>query len=421
MTGLGKADKNRIEELIRGIDRFQTGIGSGTTRILFTEPELQARTYVKEKMKELGLSITEDSAGNIFGTLFGSCSNEAPVWTGSHIDTVPNAGMFDGMAGVVCGLEALRLIKDSGINHRRNISVIVYTSEEPTRFGLSCLGSRAMAGVLNIEDTKLLKDHNGKSLYELLNEVGYNTSEFDKVKKKEGDVFAFVELHIEQNSRLEKAGLKIGAVRGICAPTNFDVTVRGIQSHAGGTPMTERHDAFMAAAELALRIEDIAKKSESEYITATVGKVDVFPNAVNVIPGEVKLTIDIRSIDMNAKEAAVEFLCCEAERIRKERGVEIIMRMENHDTPLRCNEHILGEIHNSCSELGIKYLDMISGPYHDSLFVGRFAPTAMIFVPSKNGISHSENEWTDFEDLSIGADVLANTLLKISNLEESEI
>ena len=143
MTGLGKADKNRIEELIRGIDRFQTGIGSGTTRILFTEPELQARTYVKEKMKELGLSITEDSAGNIFGTLFGSCSNEAPVWTGSHIDTVPNAGMFDGMAGVVCGLEALRLIKDSGINHRRNISVIVYTSEEPTRFGLSCLGSRA--------------------------------------------------------------------------------------------------------------------------------------------------------------------------------------------------------------------------------------------------------------------------------------
>ncbi|MDO5409584.1 MAG: M20 family metallo-hydrolase [Lachnospiraceae bacterium] len=412
---LERADKNRIENWLKGIDQFQTGEGDGTTRILFTEPELKARTYVKQQMAALGLEVTEDAIGNIFGTLKGSDPSLAPVWTGSHIDTVSNAGMFDGMSGIVCGMEALHLIKNSSMEHKRDISVIVYTSEEPERFGLSCLGSRAMAGALSLEDTKILYDKEGISLYQLLKDLGYDENRYHEIQKQTGDVFASVELHIEQNSILEKAGVPIGIVCGICAPTNFSVKITGVQSHAGGTSMDDRRDAFMAAAELALRLEDITKKSTSEYITGTVGKVNVFPNAINVISGDTEISIDIRSIDMKAKDVAVESLKYEAERIEEERKVEINMKMENHDLPLRCDETIMEIEKESCKKLGIPYRTMISGPYHDSLFVGRFAPAAMIFVPSKNGISHSKEEWTDYSDLAIGADVLTETLYTLAN------
>ncbi len=410
-----KANQDNIERMIRNIDRFQTGEGEGTTRVLFTEPELKAREYVKSEMKALGLEVREDAIGNIFATLKGSEPELAPVWTGSHIDTVLNAGIFDGMAGVVCGLEAIRLIKENGIQNKRDISVIVYTSEEPTRFGLSCLGSRALAGVLSLEDTKELVDKDGKSLYVLLEELGYNHNDFCDIMKTKGDVYASVELHIEQNARLERANIPIGIVKGICAPTNFNVSIKGVQGHAGGMPMDERKDAFMAAAELSVSLEAAARKSTSEYLTATVGKVNVFPNTVNVIPGNTEMTVDIRSIDMSAKDALVETLKYEAARIEKARGVEINLQMENHDIPLKCDEKIMAIEREVCDRLNIKCMDMISGPYHDTLFVGKFAPAAMIFVPSKNGISHSKDEWTDFSQLAVGTDVLAETLLELSN------
>ncbi|MGN1319183.1 MAG: M20 family metallo-hydrolase [Lachnospirales bacterium] len=412
---LQRADKSNIERLLRNIDKFQTGEGEGTTRVLFTEPELGSRDYIKEEMKSLGLEVTEDAIGNIFATLKGTDSTLSPVWTGSHIDTVLNAGMFDGMSGIVCGLEAVRLIKSENIEHKRDITVVVYTSEEPTRFGLSCLGSRALAGVLSLEETKELYDREGNSLYEVLGDLGYDYNKYSDIMKQKGDVYASVELHIEQNSRLEKANVPIGIVKGICAPTNFDVNIKGTQGHAGGLPMSERRDAFMAAAELSLVLENAANKSTSEYITATVGKVDVFPNAVNVISGDTNMSIDIRSIDMYAKDILVETLKYEVDRIEKERKVKIDMKMENHDLPLKCDKKILDIEKKACEKLGLKYMELISGPYHDSLFVGRFAPTAMIFVPSKDGISHSKYEWTDFEDLALGTDVLTDTLLTLAN------
>lgn len=412
---LQRADKNNIERLLRNIDEFQTGEGEGTTRVLFTEPELQSRDYIKKEMKALGLEVKEDAIGNIFATLKGEDSSLSPVWTGSHIDTVLNAGMFDGMSGIVCGLEAVRLIKSGDVQHKRDITVVVYTSEEPTRFGLSCLGSRALAGVLSLEDTKELYDKEGKSLYALLGELGYDYDKYSNIMKQKGDVYASVELHVEQNSRLEKENVPIGIVKGICAPTNFDVNIKGIQGHAGGSPMSDRRDAFMAAAEFSLVLENAANKSTSEYITGTVGRVNVFPNAVNVISGNTNMSIDIRSIDMNAKDVLIETLKYEADRIEKERNVEINMKMENHDLPLKCDKRILDIEKKACDKFGLEYMELISGPYHDSLFVGRFAPTAMIFVPSKNGISHSKDEWTDFKDLAVGTDVLADTLLTLAN------
>lgn len=411
-----KSDVKRIENGLRTLNDFNSTPEFGTTRILFTEPELKSREYVKGIMREAGLEVSEDSIGNVFGCLEGNDSTLAPVWTGSHIDTVLNAGMFDGMAGVIGGIEALRIIKESGISHKRDICAIIYTSEEPTRFELSCLGSRAMSGELSIEDTKNVHDKDGNTLYEVLEALGYNLSEFDKIKRSKGDVFAAVEMHIEQSSRLEKDKKQLGIVKAICAPSNYDITVKGVQSHAGGTSMEDRHDAYMAACDIALRIEKLARENKaSEYTTATIGRVTTIPGSVNVIPGECRFSVDIRDTDSDSKKQLMEKLISQFPEIERERGVKIDIVTYNEDIPVKCNKEIMDIIEKHMKKYGMEYEYLLSGPYHDSLFVGHFAPVAMIFVPSKNGISHSPEEWTDFEDIAAGTDILAETLLELSN------
>lgn len=410
-----KADVNNIRRMIEGLAEFNSTPGQGTTRVLFTEPELKAREYMKSEMSELGLKVSEDGAGNIFAVLEGTEPSLPPVWTGSHIDTVLNAGNFDGMAGVVCGLEAVRLIQQESIKPKRSINVIIYTSEEPTRFGISCLGSRALAGVLDAEGMKKLTDKDGNTIYDVLNSLGFDTSRIKEDIRKTGDVYASVELHIEQNRHLYDAGIPVGLVRAICAPTIYEATATGCQSHAGGTSMADRRDAFAAVCEFEMALERLARTSQGEYVTATVGYVDVFPGAVNVISGLVNFSVDIRSSDMEAKELLMAKLEKERVRIEKERNVKIELKLQNHDVPLRCDERILDKLRNACDKNGIKYMELISGPYHDSLFVGRFAPTAMIFVPSRNGISHSADEWTDYEYLGQGTEVLADTLYQLAD------
>lgn len=410
-----KSNVKNIRRMIEGLAEFNSTPDQGTTRVLFTEPELKAREYMKKEMAKLGLTVSEDGAGNIFAVLEGADPSLPPVWTGSHIDTVLNAGNFDGMAGVVCGLEAVRMIKEQGIKPNRSINVIIYTSEEPTRFGLSCLGSRALAGVLDTESMKKLTDKDGNTLYDMLNSLGFDTSRIKDDIRKPGDVYASVELHIEQNRHLDDAGIPIGLVRGICAPTIYAATATGCQSHAGGTSMADRRDAFAAVCEFETVLERLARTSKGEYVTATVGCANVFPGAVNVIPGLVKFSVDIRSIDMESKELLMAELEKERVRIEKERNVKIELKLQNHDVPLKCDERIMDKLRNSCDENGIKYMELISGPYHDSLFVGKFAPTAMIFVPSKNGISHSVDEWTDYEYLEKGTQVLADTLYQLAD------
>ena len=411
-----KADAKIIEKNLRRLNEFNSTPEFGTTRVLFTETELAGREFVKGIMKDNGLEVTEDAAGNIFGKLAGTDPSLAPVWTGSHIDTVLNGGMFDGMAGVIGGIEALRIIKESGIRPKRDVYVIVYTSEEPTRFGLSCLGSRIMSGDMSLEDTKGVFDKEGKSLYQVLESLGYDFSEFSSIRREKGDVFAAVEMHIEQGPHLEKDGRQIGIVKGICAPSNYDITVTGVQSHAGGTSMADRHDAFMAACEISLVLEKLARENTaSEYTTATVGKIRTVPGSVNVIPGVCKFSVDIRDIDYDSKKILMENLVSCFPEIEKERGVKIDVKTYNCDIPVRCEKSITDIIEKYSEELGYPYEYLISGPYHDSLFVGRFAPVAMIFVPSRNGISHSPDEWTDFEDIAAGTDILAHTLAELAD------
>lgn len=414
---LKSASSENIKNMLEKINTFNSNSDpkNGTTRILFTKPEIEARNYVKEEMKKNGLAIREDSIGNIFATLKGSDPNLSPVWTGSHIDTVINAGMFDGMSGVVSGIEASRLIKESGVPHKRNIEVIVYTSEEPTRFGLGCLGSRAMAGCLSLEQAKELKDEEGKSLADILESIGYNLSEFDKIAVKKDEVFAAVELHIEQGGVLEALGLPIGIVKTISGPTNFEITVKGKQSHAGGTPMNFRHDAFLACSEIALKLEKLAKESDSENTVATVGKVNVLPNASNVISGEVHFSIDVRDSDYEIKSNLIKELIKFIKEVEKKREVNIEIQKMNDDVPTHSDDKIVKILEEICKEKNIPYHKMVSGAFHDSMMVAKFAPIAMIFVPSKDGVSHSPEEWSDYDDIAKGTDILAETLLKLAN------
>lgn len=397
------------------INTFNSTPDFGTTRVLFTDEEVKAREYVKSEMRKLNLQVHEDAIGNIFGVLKGTRPELPPVWTGSHIDTVLNAGMFDGMSGVVAGLEAVRLIQVNKLKHERNIVVVVYTSEEPTRFKVGCLGSRAMAGKLDAEAAKKLVDDGGNALYDVLQKLGFPVQDFDKVPVKKGSVYAAVELHIDQNGVLEKAGKPIGIVKTICAPSVFDVEVIGRQSHAGGTTMKDRQDAFMATAEIALALEQLGRTSQSEYTTVTIGRVQVIPNAVNVIPGKVVFSIDIRDCDYDYKNDLIAKLKNRIKEIADKRNVKVNLTQYNNDYPMKCDENIIKKLENACEKENTPYIKTISGAFHDSMLVGEFAPVAMIFVPSKNGISHSPEEWTNFADIAAGTDVLADTLIELAN------
>lgn len=414
-NAIGRADAGHIKNWLETINTFNSTPEFGTTRVLFTEPEVGSRNYVKAEMAKLGMKIHEDAIGNIFGVYEGTDPEAAPVWTGSHIDTVLNAGMFDGMSGVVAGMEAVRLIKEAGIRPQRSLVVIVYTSEEPTRFRLGCLGSRALAGKLGKEEAMALYDADGKSLYEVLTDLGFPVEEFAKVPKQQGEVFAAVELHIDQTGVLERAGKKVGIVKTICAPSVLEVEVIGKQSHAGGTSMEERHDAFMGASEISLAAEKLGRESTSEYTTVTVGKVEVIPNAVNVIPGKVVFSIDIRDAEYDSKNRLVAELRQQVAAIAQQRGITVTIREVNNDVPMPCAKNIQAIIESSCQNLQIPYMHTISGAFHDSMLVGEFAPVAMIFVPSHDGISHSPKEWTDFEEIAAGTDVLVETLLALAN------
>ena len=418
---INKASSEQLEKWIRAIDRFQTGEGAGTTRLPFSPEEMQARAYLQEEMERLGIQVTVDSIGNICGRLPGEDPSLAPVWTGSHIDTVLNAGMFDGVAGVVSGMEAVRLIQEAGLPHKRDICVMVYTAEESTRFGMGCIGSRAMAGHLRKEDLETIRDLQGNSLKELLVQNGFALSEFGAIPVNRGEVYAALELHIEQGPKLIRNNKRIGLVDAICAPTNLIVTITGEQSHAGGTSMQDRKDAFAAVCEIGLELEQLVQHAESAYTTGTIGFVDVTQNAVNVIPGKVMFSIDVRDCDFTSKNHVVERLTARMQEIAARRGVELELEPKCNDVPMTCDPRIVHILEQSCIDQKVEYMHTISGAYHDSLFLGEFTPVGMIFVPSKDGISHSPAEWTAFEDIAAGADILTAGLLALANEVETEL
>lgn len=382
------------------------------TRVLFSDEDLRARAWLRGLAARAGFTFRADPVGNLFIRLEGTEPDLPPVATGSHTDAIPNAGAYDGTVGVLGGLEALRAIKESGMRPRRSIELIMFTAEEPTRFGIGCLGSRLLAGSLSADEARTLRDPDG-SLLEELRPADYSGA-LEDVRLAPGAYAGFVELHIEQGPLLEAAGIDIGLVSKIAAPAAFRLRFTGTGGHAGAVLMPDRHDAFLAAAETALVVEKAALESGSPDTVGTTGVLRIHPGAINSIPCDVMMEIDFRDTDLTARDTAIERIRSSALESCAKRGVSLEWTCIHSDPPAICSEGILGIAEGLCGSLGLSSRRMISRAYHDSLFMARVCPTAMLFIPCRNGWSHRPDEYASPEAITRGTALLAATLLEMS-------
>jgi N-carbamoyl-L-amino-acid hydrolase len=384
------------------------------TRVVFSAADLRARADVKGLCAEAGLTIHEDAIGNTFARWEGTAPELAPVGTGSHIDAIPNAGLYDGCVGVLGGLEAIRVLQRLGFRPRRSIELVIFTAEEPTRFGIGCLGSRMMGGVLSPTDALKLRDKEGRGLEELRLQAGFMGS-LESVALPQGRFHQFVELHIEQGPTLEAEGIDVGLVTHIAAPASLRVVVEGEGGHAGAKLMPGRKDALAAAAELILALEATAKGTGTIDTVATVGICEVFPGAVNSIPSRVRLETDIRDTDSARRDGVIDALMKACAETSQRRGISITTELVNADPPAICDAAILDALEESAKAAGKSYKRMVSRAYHDSLFMARIAPAAMLFIPCRGGVSHRPDEYASPEWIGAGVHVLARTLAHLAS------
>jgi len=406
-------DRDRLTEQIEELAGISDAEPPAVTRIVFSPADLRARAWLIARCEKAGLAIRQDAVGNIFARWVGSDANAAAVGTGSHIDAIPNAGKYDGVVGVLGGLEAIRALQRCGAHPKHSIELLLFTSEEPTRFGIGCLGSRLLSGTMTPDAARKLIDKDGASLEEVRRNAGYSAP-LEEVKLPSGYYKAFVELHIEQGPLLEQQKVPLGIVTSIAAPASLRFTVEGAGGHAGAVLMPERRDALCAAAELILAIENAAKSSGAIDTVATVGICDVFPGAVNSIPSRVRLTLDIRDTDLSRRDAAMRAIEAARQTIAAKRQVAISEEIVNADAPAQCAPEIVEALLQACAKHGLASMKMVSRAYHDSLFMSRIAPVAMLFIPCRNGYSHRPDEYASPEDIARGALVLAETLASLA-------
>lgn len=379
---------------------------------------MKARAYVKELMAEAGLAVHEDTMGSIFGVLAGSEPGLAAVGTGSHCDAIPLAGAYDGTVGVLGGIAALKALRAGGFVPRRPIEVIMFTSEEPTRFGLSCSSSRAMGGVLDPAYLEQLRDANGTGYLAAARSAGYGaetTAAMVAGARLTGeDMAAFLELHIEQGPELEAKGLEIGVVSAIAAPAALEVTFEGDGGHAGAQLMPLRNDASLGAAELALFLEKTVLDTNAIDAVGTAGAWRVGPNAVNSVPREATLGIDVRDVDGARRDAVVGAVLREAEAIAARRRLRVRSRILNQDPPASSGEAVLAAAQGAADALGYSSQTMVSRAYHDSLFMAQVCPVGMLFIPCRNGWSHRPDEFAAADDIERGVKTLAVALATLA-------
>jgi len=314
---------------------------------------------------------------------------------------------------VLGGLEAIRALRAGGFRPKHSIELLVFTSEEPTRFGIGCLGSRLLSGTLAAHVAKKLKDNEGASVDEVRRKAGFS-GEIEDVRLPAGYYKAFVELHIEQGPLLERQQTPLGVVTRIAAPASLRVAIEGAGGHAGGVLMPDRRDALCAAAELILAIENAARTSGAIDTVATVGICDVFPGAVNSIPSKVRLSVDIRDTNLERRDGVMRAMEDAAREISAKRQVAIGHELLNADAPADSGAAIVEALSRACEKYGFRFLPMTSRAYHDSLFISRISPVAMLFIPCRNGYSHRPDEYASPEDIARGALVLAETLATLS-------
>lgn len=388
--------------------------GGGVTRLSFTAEERQAKDLVASYMREAGLSVHEDAAGNLIGRKEGM-NREAPVvLVGSHLDSVYNGGRFDGPLGVLAGIEVVQVMNEQGVKTHHPIEVVAFTDEEGARFRFGMIGSRAMAGTL-LSEALDYRDANGVSIAEAMSQTGVDPRRLHEAARKRGTVKAYVELHIEQGRVLEEAGLSVGIVTGIAGLIWVKLTIEGKAEHAGATPMSLRRDPMAAAAQIIAVIEEEARRTGTTV--GTVGQLHVFPGGINVIPERVEFVLDLRDLKAEVRDQVWETIAARAQAIAKERNVRLTTEQLQDMPPVLCSDVVKQAAERACKQLGYPLFWLPSGAAHDGVQLAPLCPIGMIFVRSRDGVSHSPAEWSTKDDCAAGAAILYHTVYQLAQEE----
>lgn len=403
----------RLKELFSQINSINDiSYGDGMTRLAYSKYDKQARELFVKFCQDDGFLVRTDAAGNIFIRRKGKDENLPAVAFGSHLDTVVNGGEFDGILGVLGGLEILRSLNDENIQTTHPLELVVFECEESSRFNIATLGSKVMCGKIGLENLKDLRDFNGEAMSEIFADFGLDLSRIDEAKNLNPNYKSFFELHIEQGPLLELEGLKIGVVSGIAAPHRFSVEIFGEAQHSGTTAMRYRKDALAAAAEIILAVERIATHNAQNSVVATVGNCVVKPGVMNVVPANTKLLIDLRAIDLKNRELAFEEIVKFIKTTEQKRGVKCEIKQLAFDEPVVLDKRLVDLIENEVKAMGASYTVMPSGAGHDAMHMAKICPTGMIFIPSCGGISHNPAEYSSWEQIELGVNLLKKVILK---------
>ena len=410
-------DAKRFERNFNAISEFGALKGGGLTRLAFSKEDLEARKFLINLIEKNGFKLKIDNVGNIYAIYDDGCEADAkPVCVGSHIDSVPNGGFYDGTLGVMAGLEALTAIKEAGIKLKRPLWLINFSCEESSRFKTATIGSKIISGKLGLQRLHELKDEDGISLFEAMSAAGFKPQNLDEAILKENSLHAYLELHIEQGPVLERSAISVGVVSGIAAPIRFEITIQGKADHSGATPMNMRSDALLAASHIIIAANKFAKSKKTAV--ATVGYVHAKPGVLNVVPGEARLGVDLRDIDKKSLDELNLELRNFVGELSRELKFSYEIRELSSDEPVKLSEHAINLLEDEAKKLGIKTLTLPSGAGHDAMNLIKLANSVgMLFIPCIDGISHNTKEAINFKDAVSATKILTNALIRLSNEE----
>jgi beta-ureidopropionase / N-carbamoyl-L-amino-acid hydrolase len=410
-----RVDAARLQQSLEALSVYGRLAGGtfadGVSRVAYSDADVAGRTYAMELMRSAGLEPRIDSAGNIFGRRKGIDGSLTPILFGSHIDSVPGGGNFDGDLGSMAAIEVVRSLHDGGVTTRHPLEMVIWSNEEG-----GTVGSRATVGDIRQEDLDRL--HNGVRMADGLRRIGGDPTRLADSRIAPGSFHCYLELHIEQGGTLEKAGIPVGVVEGIVSIDEYEVEIRGFANHAGTTPMPERRNALLAAARLIEAVQEIVTREPGRQV-GTVGRLEVSPNARNVVPGLVKHSIELRDLSAETIARLGTEIQARAQVIARETQTDIAMKQVEHDDPAIATPEVQSQIEAAAAGLGFKTMRLPSGAGHDAQVMAKLGPMGMIFVPSVGGISHSPKELTRWTDCANGANVLLETVLRVDRLRLS--
>jgi allantoate deiminase len=406
----------RIKNDIENLSEFNATPGQGLTRFSLTKEDRGARDYLKSELKKLDVEIYEDAAGSLVARREGTDKDAPVIMIGSHFDSVKNGGNFDGPAGVIMALEILRVLDENDIKTKYPLEFVAMIEEEGGRFGGGVFGSRAMTGQVDYQELLEFKDEAGISMAEAFKDFGFDPKKIKEAKRDPEELKAFIELHIEQGPVLENEKKDVGIVDFIVGINQIRVKVEGRADHAGTTPMNMRKDALSSAAELISEIKNFALEAGSGTV-ATVGSLDVKPGAANIVPAEVEFSVDIRSKELNCIKEVRSKIDQALSDIKSEYDLNYSVKDMLMVEPVELSQEIFKSFKEEAKNLDLNAREMISGAGHDAMIMAAITDVGLIFVPSKDGRSHTPEEWTDYEDLQKGIELIYHTILKVGEAE----